>query len=652
MNKATLSSLLILISSLIGVDLHAQDSTKTPAPIDSLSTVLSDSVLSKSSLKLNKGVQFPANSTSDEQVYSDSLGRWYQWNSIDELLFWTDGLQHFRTSSFIRPSYSITREQSTPTFSVDGIRIFSPLNQTLLTSSVSLRNVISINKTTPTTYQVITKRIIQPHSVTELNAEESGFGYLNVYGSLYTPLTSNQHLDLSLWNKNESDLYERSKAQSKDMFVRYRYQIDNSKQLEASLNYTIIQMSEPDGYYSDAIYGFNFDRFETVPHRRLARSSFRNSLYRLDYFDEESTLFKQLSVFAQLGRRFFKAKKDSLSFNGTTTVFPADTIDVGYNKYGIQINSDVNLLGSEFNYSAQLSYSNTNQDAYSLPFHSKLSGLNWIETIIETSNNIDLSIAESNLNGVFTLNSIIGLSGKLNHNLIFNFGQSTISISSFGELKQQPIYTKYISSYKSVGKELASVQVYGGGISWKTKTLNSSIEINTTGSLESGNYGYKNDEFYLTDKQVHISSTVLGTYTWNKFSFSNQTTATHFLYESGFYPKQTLLWNRTRIYHEDYWFSKASFIRTGFSALFSPFAYSTPTYSAAFNDWFQANPQDQIQGFFRLDYELTARVRALFIYIRWENITQGLLQNGYFETYSYPMYDRRLRFGIKVQFIN
>jgi hypothetical protein len=110
--------------------------------------------------------------------------------------------------------------------------------------------------------------------------------------------------------------------------------------------------------------------------------------------------------------------------------------------------------------------------------------------------------------------------------------------------------------------------------------------------------------------------------------------------------------NRSRLYYENYIFSKAAFVKTGFSLALSPLSYATPRYQIITGDWFQADENFQIHSYAKLDYELSARVRSIFFYIRWENLTQGFFQQGYMETYPYPMFPRRLRFGIKTFFIN
>jgi hypothetical protein len=90
----------------------------------------------------------------------------------------------------------------------------------------------------------------------------------------------------------------------------------------------------------------------------------------------------------------------------------------------------------------------------------------------------------------------------------------------------------------------------------------------------------------------------------------------------------------------------------GFKTLLSPFAYGTRTYNSELGIW-QGNSMEQdIPPFFRMDAELSARIRGIMLVMRWENALDGFGQAGYFEAAGYPMPPRRLLVGIRAQFRN
>ncbi|MEP5943691.1 MAG: hypothetical protein ABJ356_03970, partial [Balneola sp.] len=120
----------------------------------------------------------------------------------------------------------------------------------------------------------------------------------------------------------------------------------------------------------------------------------------------------------------------------------------------------------------------------------------------------------------------------------------------------------------------------------------------------------------------------------------------------------TKLWIRNALFYKNYAFNRAAFVKIGVRTLLSPFAYESQFYNTELDYW-QSNSltndgsmQSFVPAFFRMDAELSARVRAIMVVIRWENALDGLGQAGYFETSSFPMPPRRLIVGIRAQFRN
>jgi hypothetical protein len=112
------------------------------------------------------------------------------------------------------------------------------------------------------------------------------------------------------------------------------------------------------------------------------------------------------------------------------------------------------------------------------------------------------------------------------------------------------------------------------------------------------------------------------------------------------------IWNRGSIHWKGYLFDNATFVKAGLYGIFSPNSYRTARYIPVADFWDISQIDPEIPGFMRFDAELTARIRTMFVLVRWENFTQGYLEQGYFETAKYPMPSQRLRFGIRVLFSN
>ncbi len=111
----------------------------------------------------------------------------------------------------------------------------------------------------------------------------------------------------------------------------------------------------------------------------------------------------------------------------------------------------------------------------------------------------------------------------------------------------------------------------------------------------------------------------------------------------------TRVWNRAWFYWKGYLFDRATFVKTGFHATLVPIGYVAPTFDPLTDHWREFDPSGaSIPSFYRVDWDLSARVRNLFILIRWEHLNQYAGQLGYEETAFYPMPGRGVRFGMRV----
>ena len=113
------------------------------------------------------------------------------------------------------------------------------------------------------------------------------------------------------------------------------------------------------------------------------------------------------------------------------------------------------------------------------------------------------------------------------------------------------------------------------------------------------------------------------------------------------------VWVRNNAYVKGYVFDRAAYLKAGLLTTFSPFPYRSRIFDTELQYWVPAALEEsEIPAFFRLDAELSARVRAMMIVMRWENTLEGFGQAGYFEATTLPMPGRRLLVGIRAQFRN
>jgi hypothetical protein len=105
-------------------------------------------------------------------------------------------------------------------------------------------------------------------------------------------------------------------------------------------------------------------------------------------------------------------------------------------------------------------------------------------------------------------------------------------------------------------------------------------------------------------------------------------------------------------YWKGYVLNRAAYTKGGLAGQWIPGAYKAPLYRPEYQYW-QWNYQGPgVPGHYRLDADLSARVRSIIVLMRYENVLDGFGQAGYFETIPYPMPARRFMVGFRVVFTN
>jgi hypothetical protein len=109
---------------------------------------------------------------------------------------------------------------------------------------------------------------------------------------------------------------------------------------------------------------------------------------------------------------------------------------------------------------------------------------------------------------------------------------------------------------------------------------------------------------------------------------------------------------RNDAFVKGYLFDRATYVKLGVRSTLSPFLYNSRTFNAGLEYWQGGSTYNELPSWFRVDGELSARIRRIMVLIRWENALDGIGQVGYFESAGYPMPPRRLIIGIRAQFRN
>lgn len=109
---------------------------------------------------------------------------------------------------------------------------------------------------------------------------------------------------------------------------------------------------------------------------------------------------------------------------------------------------------------------------------------------------------------------------------------------------------------------------------------------------------------------------------------------------------------KSHLYWKNYLFDRATFVKAGISGIYSLNPYRTAEFYTPLNRWQHGTNEFINPSYYRLDANISARIRWFMVLLKWENVLDGIDQPGYFESVGYPMPGRRFRFGIRVLFTN
>jgi hypothetical protein len=213
---------------------------------------------------------------------------------------------------------------------------------------------------------------------------------------------------------------------------------------------------------------------------------------------------------------------------------------------------------------------------------------------------------------------------------------------------------------------------YHGNAALKNETgisATGSIAIQPTSNLHFGASGrwksaseatflHPDSSFTNSSDFMQLSGMAYGRFENHRFEFESSGTVQQFTYSdaasslAALNYQDMMVWLRNSAFIKGYVFHRAAYLKIGVKTLLSPFYYSAQTYNTEAGFWQGNSTYQALPPFFRLDGELSARLRGIMIVLRWENALDGLGQAGYFETAGFPMPPRRLIVGIRAQFRN
>lgn len=187
-----------------------------------------------------------------------------------------------------------------------------------------------------------------------------------------------------------------------------------------------------------------------------------------------------------------------------------------------------------------------------------------------------------------------------------SFGQIAVSSGKYGELKVSNSSIKNYTYFERLSDTLTSPSQFDGSVSY--------LKVHYSHRLNFGLFGVANNLQYQ-----------------NTSSGAEVFKVPDFIV-------------RSSVYYQDYWFKKALYLQTGFTAkYFSEFQANG--YDPILSEFYVQNKFD-LEGFPTIDFFFNAKIRQARVFFKLENASTIFLGNNNFTAETYPYRDFVVRFGL------
>ena len=587
-------------------------------------------------------------SSAETKITTDSLLRWQIWPNFGDFYAYRNDAIAYRQGT-------IGRQDA---FDIAG---YSPYEQSLRLEGIDLSNPITglvnynyvphhkIGDIHESKYgglysDVRLKRYYIVKPISYLNYDEGKFNYRNLEFMVAQNFTERTNLEISFWDRRDGDNYPRNEVLGNQILFRGYHYLNNKVQIRSFFLRNTFELQESFGYLVNDASTFPFDRYTSIP---VAGSNAKSDNTRRDFI-------------TGIYHRADSTKPEDAGLE----------ISFSKNKYNMPFSGDT----------VKWDISGTQSRAFKTfslhPFSVTISG-DWEH--YDLKNNRSIAIENWNELGLmgeieFIPASVIGFTGmvrfrnrsdgfeelELGGGVMVSPGRNLTlraSLSAFSKMPTiQALYWRAVSfNGNEELKDEDGISVFGEVTSkFGPLTLGASARMKQSVNQT---FIYPDSTFTSGGDVSLVSGSVFGKFENHRFEIEssasmhslNSEEPTSFIRAVN--NDDFKLWVRSSAFVKGYAFNRATFLKVGLRTLTSPIPYSTRYFDPEVQFW-QPNSLQEVHAFFRMDAELSARVRAIMVVLRMENALDGIGQAGYFETSTYPMPGRRLIVGIRAQFRN
>jgi hypothetical protein len=642
-----------------------------------------------------------------EVVLTDSTVRWNQWIEYADRLSRSPGVISYRLGGFNRTDYYLMdgRGLEHQRLYIEGMSAVNPVLGNPVYATLPLERMSHITQSDLNVSQrsdLELQKYYLRKPLTRITYDQSTFELRSTDAHVSQMINRQAGVDIAYLGKNNGAEYNRFLTESRQASARIFYNYSSRYLIQTLLLYNGIQHQESDGYAIADMFSFNYSRFFADPLRLNAESSYRNTQLQISV--------QRRAKLAGNGRRNFSVAGDiEISEGAIDDGAAADTVatsgNAEFTETAVAVNttSSVNDQVSTYTdarfmvyhdrtrrfYYAQtdtsfyrvLSYHATAMRLFRQQFYTiqaeLRSGYYYMDGNRSPSLSVDnWSTLESELNMALHPGPVFYLPVHARYKL--RSDSFTEWETGLGVLVS-PFSLLRFGIYGSMHQKIPTMQQlhWRGSIVGNSGLVSelhqrASIKLGLgreSGPLQAEITAYVTEQDRLTVVGVDsMFAQVGGVGQWGgvarawyhtrRWEVDFSTTLQQYTGGDGSAVTESIvgsglrIWNRGSIHWKGYLFDNATFVKAGLYGIFSPNSYRTAKYIPVADFWDISQIELEIPGFIRFDAELSARVRTMFVLVRWENFTQGYLEDGYFETANYPMPSQRLRFGIRVIFSN
>ncbi|HET8865873.1 MAG TPA: putative porin [Gracilimonas sp.] len=582
-------------------------------------------------------------------IATDSLLRWQVWPNWGDYQAYRRDVISFRQGTTGRvDAFHINGygpyEQH---LELDGLSLNNPItglvNYNLVPHRKISKAVESYGGNYESNIRIRDYYIIKPRSY--LNYDEANGAYRNLEFMVAQNFTESTNLEISYWDRRGGSYYPNSGVEGNQIVGRLYHHLNDRFLIRSLYLRNQLNKDEPFGYNVGDPSTFPFDEFSSVPRSSNANSEFnRWDLLTGIYHRRDSSAAEDAGL------------ELSITKNTKDLFFSADTLSHDFRTLSANIFKSVRWKNFEIR--GEVGMQQISAEEFTPVSKTQWSNFNAGSSLSYQLSDNFLVYAKGDQNSRNDGKAGYDITGGVKLNLFKSVGLSG-SISQFSRMPT--IQSLYWESENYRGNENLDNE--------KGISATGSIDLKLGQTLTFGSKGRfkmsKNATFLTPDSSFtnsqsleQLSATVFGRFENDLFEIESSGTIQEFNYEDESSPvavlnnQDMIIWLRNSAFVKGYVFDRAAYLKLGVKTLLSPFVYSARTYNTELGYWQGNSTYQELPPFFRLDGELSARVRGIMVVLRWENALDGLGQAGYFEAAGFPMPPRRLIVGIRAQFRN